>query len=676
MIASEIMLPPHAPEIYLDRATLWNAVESCEKHPKAQLAYSFDIAMQNELTLEENMELARKFVQEQFVAKGMIADLAFHSPEKEDGGIPNPHFHVMTTMRPLNPDGTWGQKQRREYLLDEDGNRIRDKNGDYMFNAVHATDWHEPETLEHWREQWAAAVNTKFEEKGLDVRIDHRSYVRQGLDLIPTVHEGANVRQMEAKGIRTEKGELNRWIKATNRLMQDVRKKIKALFVWMAEVKEELSKPQTPSLADLLIAYYNQRNAGAWSNKARTGNLKQFVETVNYLTENKLLTLEDLQERLSSVSEEFEALSGSMKKKSARIKELQELIREGENYQRLKPVHTELNNIKFKKQREKFETSHDAELRLFYAARRILKEKLDGKPIALKAWKQEYAQLKTEYAELSPQHKPLREEVIRLRQVQNAVDTALRRREHLNVFEAVKQSVTTRQAASFYGIRVGRNGMVCCPFHNDRTPSMKVDSRFYCFGCGASGDVIDFAALLHGLGKREAAVRLAKDFGVSYEKPSNAPPDRKRHNRSQPRQKSAEQRFQETERYCFRVLCDYLRLLEHWKTAYAPQPQDAIWHPLFVEALQRISYTEYLLDILLYGEIEEKAALIAAQGKEVLRLEQRISELAAGNAGSGQKDDGHNGTGANTGRNPGNIRGDAERRREEQHPKLPDGVPA
>jgi len=107
-----------------------------------------------------------------------------------------------------------------------------------------------------------------------------------------------------------------------------------------------------------------------------------------------------------------------------------------------------------------------------------------------------------------------------------------------------------------------------------------------------------------------------------------------------------------------------------------PQPQDAIWHPLFVEALQRISYTEYLLDILLYGEIEEKAALIAAQGKEVLRLEQRISELAAGNAGSGQKDDGHNGTGADTSRNPGNIRGDAERRREEQHPKLPDGVPA
>ena len=429
MIASEIMLPPHAPEIYLDRATLWNAVENCEKHPKAQLAYSFDIAMQNELTLEENMELARKFVQEQFVAKGMIADLAFHSPEKEDGGIPNPHFHVMTTMRPLNPDGTWGQKQRREYLLDEDGNRIRDKNGDYMFNAVHTTDWHEPETLEHWREQWAAAVNTKFEEKGLDVRIDHRSYVRQGLDLIPTVHEGANVRQMEAKGIRTDKGELNRWIKATNRLMLDIKKKIKSLFGWISEVKEELSKPKTPSLADLLISYYQDRNAGAWSQKAKGKNLKEFAEAVNYLMENKLLTLEALEARLSAVSTEFDTLSDTMKAKSARMKELQELIRQAENYKRLKPVYDELNGIKWKKQREKFETAHDADLRLFYTARRILKEKLGGKPITLTAWKQEYDRLQAEYAMLSPQYKPLREDLMKMRRVQYHLDRALQRRQ-------------------------------------------------------------------------------------------------------------------------------------------------------------------------------------------------------------------------------------------------------
>ncbi|WP_314724207.1 CHC2 zinc finger domain-containing protein [Enterocloster bolteae] len=241
----------------------------------------------------------------------------------------------------------------------------------------------------------------------------------------------------------------------------------------------------------------------------------------------------------------------------------------------------------------------------------------------------------------------------------------------MNVFEAVKQSVTTRQAASFYGIRVGRSGMACCPFHNDRMPSMKVDSRFYCFGCGASGDVIDFAASLHGLGKREAAVRLAEDFGISYEKSGNAPPVK----RSPPRP-TPEQRFRQTEKYCFGILCDYLHLLEHWKTAYAPQPQDAVWHPLFVEALQKISYVEYLLDILWFGEMEEKAALIAEQGKEVVRLEQRISELAASGTGSGHTDNGRYGTGADTGRNPGNAGGDAERRREEQHQELSDSVPA
>ena len=87
----------------------------------------------------------------------------------------------------------------------------------------------------------------------------------------------------------------------------------------------------------------------------------------------------------------------------------------------------------------------------------------------------------------------------------------------MNVFEAVKQSATTRQAAEHYGIHVNRNGMACCPFHNDKTPSMKLDRRYHCFGCGADGDVIDFAATLYGLGKKEAAVQLAQDFGLSYE---------------------------------------------------------------------------------------------------------------------------------------------------------------
>ena len=155
VICSEILLPAHAPPEYADRETLWNAVEKVERGKKAQLAYSFDIALQNEFSMEENINLARQFLLEQFVRRGMIVDFAVHSPDKEDGGISNPHFHVMCPIRPIEPNGKWGNKQRREYMLDEDGNRIPDGTGDYVFNAVPTTDWGSPETLEHWRQTWA-----------------------------------------------------------------------------------------------------------------------------------------------------------------------------------------------------------------------------------------------------------------------------------------------------------------------------------------------------------------------------------------------------------------------------------------------------------------------------------------------------------------------------------------
>ena len=155
VICSEILLSAHAPQEYADRETLWNAVEKVERGKKAQLAYSFDIALQNEFSMEENINLARQFLLEQFVRRGMIVDFAVHSPDKEDGGISNPHFHVMCPIRPIEPNGKWGNKQRREYVLDEDGNRIPDGTGDYVFNAVPTTDWGSPETLEHWRQTWA-----------------------------------------------------------------------------------------------------------------------------------------------------------------------------------------------------------------------------------------------------------------------------------------------------------------------------------------------------------------------------------------------------------------------------------------------------------------------------------------------------------------------------------------
>ena len=320
VICSDILLPSHAPKEYADRQTLWNAVEKAERGKTAQLAYSFDIALQNEFSLEENIALARQFLLENFVSRGMVVDFAVHQPDREDGGIPNPHFHVLCPIRPIEQDGKWGLKQRRVYELDEDGNRIRDQNGEYVFNAVPTTDWGSPETLEHWREAWAEMCNAKFAEKGLDVRIDHRSYERQGVDLLPTIHEGATVRAMEKKGIRTEKGEFNRWIKATNAVIKDIRKKISLLFDWITEIKAELAKPQTPDLVSLLNDYYTQRKAGAYSQKGKISNLKEMNETYNYLRANGIYTLEDLESRLQSHRTTVDGLKTTMDSQNARMK--------------------------------------------------------------------------------------------------------------------------------------------------------------------------------------------------------------------------------------------------------------------------------------------------------------------------------------------------------------------
>ncbi|MFR8531161.1 MAG: MobA/MobL family protein, partial [Anaeromassilibacillus sp.] len=155
-------------------------VEKAERGKKAQLAYSFDIALQNEFSMQENIGLARQFLLEQFVSRGMVVDFSVHAPDKEDSGIANPHFHVMCPIRPLLPDGKWGNKQRREYLVDENGERIRDEAGNYVFNAVPTTDWGAP-TLSSGGIH-GGVVQRQIRGERFDCRIDHRSYERQGVE--------------------------------------------------------------------------------------------------------------------------------------------------------------------------------------------------------------------------------------------------------------------------------------------------------------------------------------------------------------------------------------------------------------------------------------------------------------------------------------------------------------
>ena len=190
-----------------------------------------------------------------------------------------------------------------------------------------------------------------------------------------------------------------------------------------------------------------------------------------------------------------------------------------------------------------------------------------------------------------------------------------------NVFEAVKQSVSTRDAAEFYGIKVSRTGMACCPFHDDKNPSMKVDQRFHCFGCGADGDVIDFTAKLFDLSPKEAAEKLAQDFGLIYD--SQAPPRRK-----YVRQKTEAQKFREDRQRCYRVLSDYYYLLKKWEIDHSPRTPEEEPHPRFVEAIQKKTYVEYLLDLFLYESEEEQKAWIAEHTAEITHLERRLKIMA------------------------------------------------
>ena len=190
-----------------------------------------------------------------------------------------------------------------------------------------------------------------------------------------------------------------------------------------------------------------------------------------------------------------------------------------------------------------------------------------------------------------------------------------------SVFEVVKQSVTAREAAELYGIAVGRGGMACCPFHDDRHPSMKVDTRFHCFGCGADGDVIDFTARLYDLSPKEAAEKLAQDFGLSYD--SKAPL-----RRSYVRQKSEAQARKEKREHGWRVLTDYYHLLRKWEADYSPKMPDEDPHPRFLEAIQKKDYMGYLLDTFLDSSTEEQDQWIAEHTAEISAIEGRVNIMA------------------------------------------------
>ena len=160
VVHTEILLPDHAPQAYSNRAVLWNAVEQSERNENAQLARELEFSLPVELTREQNLILAREFVQRTFVDEGMCADLCVHYADSHDENgvrIPegNPHAHVMLTLRPLNEDGTWAAKSRKEYILDDFGEKILLPSGRYKSRKISAVDWNGHSKAEDWRKAWA-----------------------------------------------------------------------------------------------------------------------------------------------------------------------------------------------------------------------------------------------------------------------------------------------------------------------------------------------------------------------------------------------------------------------------------------------------------------------------------------------------------------------------------------
>ena len=390
VVHSEILLPAHAPPAFSDRSTLWNSVELSEKSNNAQLAREVEIALPVELSREEQTRLVREYCSSQFVSKGMIADFNLH-----DTGGGNPHAHILLTMRPLDERGAWLPKSKKEYVLDENGEKIRLPSGRYKTRKVDLVDWNNRENAEVWRRAWADLANDFLAQNNRPERIDHRSYERQGIDQLPTVHVGVSATQMEKKGIVTERGELNRNIKAANRILREIRRLVRGLKDWIAELKERKAallealaearaQASEPTIPQLLARYMEQRGEerADWTSK---GKLKGAVSDFNkvqaameFLRQKEISTVETLDRQLDRISETAVAIRDSMRKAERRIKDIDTLLSHIGNYEKYKPVYREYAAIGWKKQKEKFEEAHRGELDAYRAAARYVKTHLPG----------------------------------------------------------------------------------------------------------------------------------------------------------------------------------------------------------------------------------------------------------------------------------------------------------
>ena len=244
IVHSEIMLPEDAPADYKDRSVLWNSVEAAEKNKNAQLARMLKANIPNAWDKETAIQTIRDYVQRNFVSRGMCADFAIHDSVNPEGQH-NLHIHVMLTMRPIMEDGTWGSKKRKTYLLDENGEKIRNKNGKgFKYVTEFTTDWDDRENAKKWRQDLSETINAVNERLGIDEHWEHRSFKDQGLEILPTVHLGPRTNALERRGIRTEKGDYNREVLEQRSIFQKAKEAFISAYEALRAIRASVLKPK------------------------------------------------------------------------------------------------------------------------------------------------------------------------------------------------------------------------------------------------------------------------------------------------------------------------------------------------------------------------------------------------------------------------------------------------
>ena len=417
---TEILLPQNAPQEFSDRGTLWNSVEKIEKSKNSQLAREIEIALPKELNREKQIELVREYVKENFVKVGMCADIALH--DKNDG---NPHAHILLTMRPLNEDKTWGAKSKKEYILDENGEKVKLKNGNYKTRKINTVDWNEQDKAEEWRKTWADITNKYLEENSIQEKVDHRSYQRQGIEEIPTIHLGVSASQMEKKGIATDRGNINREIRKQNRLLQEIKLRIKALMRWIRGIgKEEKAetdklKSTLPPKENLLSVFENLIRKNADNHNT---DLEKYIESYQFLKEKNIISLSELKESIVTLRDKNYKTTRAIKDTEKKIDGKVQLIDQAEKYLKYKDIYKAYTKLKKIKQ-EDFYNEHTAELILFESARKHLKEHLgESKTLNISKWKSELTTLKKDKKSLYSQILEIREEVEHAEKVKTCIE--------------------------------------------------------------------------------------------------------------------------------------------------------------------------------------------------------------------------------------------------------------